>query len=158
MGNIGTFSLPAHGFERARRRPHEAKTLMPTRQCLRGCIRQFSVRASTDARLSSLDLSVAPPAAIASKIRDKHSGAAHPHVPCADNTPNFNNPALRAAQAKDAAFLAKVVEDVCASAGSNWSIEITSVQYIQALPSARPFSLDNDFLASLALARGASFS
>lgn len=100
---------------------------------------------------SSLDLSVAPPTrfrAIAAKTREL---PAERMPVAAEYDPT--NPALRAAQAKDAALLAKVVEDFFKHAGSNWQLEFSTIKYEQA---AAVEKQDADYMASLALARGAS--
>jgi len=101
---------------------------------------------------SSLDLSVGPPARfrqIASKTREVPAE----QVPIAA-TRDPTDPALLAAQAKDAALLSKVVEDLFKHAGGNWQLEFTTLKYEQSAASAA--TLDSDYLESLALARGAS--
>jgi len=103
--------------------------------------------------VSSLDLSVAPPArfrAIAAKTRELPAE----RVPFAA-TEDPSNPALLAAQAKDAALLAKVVEDFFKHAGGNWQLEFSTLKLEQAEAKANQ-AQDSDYLASLALARGAS--
>ena len=102
------------------------------------------------ADVSSLDLGISPPSRvqqIAAKTR--------PAVACS-STRDPMQPDLLAAQAKDAALLAKVAEDILRASAGNWQVEVTSVKYAQALEPGRP--LDLDYLASLALARGSAMA
>jgi len=106
--------------------------------------------------LSSFDLSLAPPERFR-KIAAATRVVEAEKVPCGA-TRDPLNPALQAAQAKDAALLSKVLEDVMAKAAGNWQIELTTVKYGQALPEGQAFQLDTGYLAALALARGSSMS
>lgn len=105
-------------------------------------------------KLAAFDLSLSPPQRIRQSAAATRVAVAE-QVPFA-STRDPLNPALQAAQAKDAALLAKVLEDFMVGAGSNWKLEITTVEYAQALPQGKSFSLDPEYLAALALARGAS--
>jgi len=106
--------------------------------------------------LSSSDLSfTAPSMLIQQKIGKSPVAAAQ--VACT-STHNPAHPALLAAQAKDAALLSKVADDFLRAVGANWEIEFTNIRYAESLPAGKPFVLDTDYLASLSLARGASFS
>lgn len=115
-----------------------------------------SAKAKTAAVVSSSDLSfTAPSMLIQQKIGKSPVAAAQ--VACT-STHNPAHPALLAAQAKDAALLSKVADDFLRTVGPNWEIEFTNIRYAESLPAGKPFVLDTDYLASLSLARGASFS
>ena len=102
---------------------------------------------------SSLDPAVAPPTRLRQTFPTSPGG-----VPCAA-TRDPADPALRAAQAKDAALLAKVANDFFAAAGANWQLEFTTIKYADSvLTEGEPFALNADYLAALALARGSSMS
>ena len=88
---------------------------------------------------------ISPVKQIASKTRQT--------VACS-STRDPMRPDLLAAQAKDAALLAKVAEDLLRKGAANWQFEITAVEYGQALPARRALEVDLDYLSSLALARG----
>lgn len=128
-------------------------------------LRQLGQRAQTKAgpvaeaskpvfETTSLDLSISPPARFR-QIAAATRVVPAEQVPCA-STRNPLNPSLLSAQAKDAALLTKVADDFLSMAGSNFQLEITFVQYEQAMKPGVAFSLDE--LAALSLARGASFS
>lgn len=108
------------------------------------------------ANFSSFDLSLAPPERFR-KIVSATRVVEAEQIPIA-STRDPLNPALKAAQAKDAAYLSKVLEDVMANAGANWKIELTTVQYAQALPEGQAFKLDAGYISALALARGSSMA
>jgi len=105
--------------------------------------------------LASSDLAFAAPPTLLHRQVNKAPMAAS--VACS-STRNPANPALLAAQAKDASLLTKVADDFLSTISGNWQLELTNVKYAQALPAGKPFALDVDYLASLSLARGASFS
>lgn len=108
------------------------------------------------ATFSSFDLSLAPPEHFRKIVSATRVVEAEQIAIAATRDPL--NPALQAAQAKDAALLSKVLEDVMANAGANWKIELTTVQYAQALPEGQAFELDAGYLSALALARGSSMA
>ena len=105
---------------------------------------------------ASFDLSLAPPERFR-KIVSATRVVEAEQIPIAA-TRDPLSPALQAAQAKDAALLSKVLEDVMANAGANWKIELTTVQYAQALPEGQAFQLDAGYISALALARGSSMA